>query len=255
MDFMTYLGEIRDRTMWRHQLGHGAFMDIEPKLPKLDAGSPDEEAAQMTEEDYIRMGQLELGLIDYTRCSLPGKARELVVESALAWDADYVFMWDDDMKFPHSTFLRLWRHDVPVVAGLAFTAREPHTPVIMRIVEGKDEHGSPVMTSEVVLDYPKKKLITNEDVGGILAFGTGVFLCKGEAFRQIPQPWFESTGAGEDFFFCTQCHRYGVDRYVDTNVHIGHKEWKSKFIDESYYEEFRKLNGPLYEAHYGEDAK
>ena len=253
MDFMTYLGELRDRTLWRKQLGHDKFTELEPNLPLLDAGSPDAEAAQPTALDYLRLGELEIGLIDYTRTSLVGKARELTVETALKWEADYLFMWDDDMKFEHSTFLRLLRHDVPVVAALAFTSREPFHPVIMTIKESTDSvTGQPMMTSEYVLDYPKDKLITNEDVGGLIAFGTGVFLCNMSVFKQVPQPWFESTGAGEDFFFCTKCHQHGVDRYVDTATKTSHKKWTSDFIDEKYYDKFRELNTDLYKKHFAE---
>tara|TARA_R110000744_G_scaffold86986_6_gene170019 strand:+ start:2515 stop:3396 length:882 start_codon:yes stop_codon:yes gene_type:complete len=251
MDFMMYLGELRDRSMWRKALGHEKFMELIDTLPKLDPDGPDAEACEPTEEDWIRMGELQIGLLDYTRTSLPGKARELICESALQWDADYVLMWDDDMRFEKSMFLRLWRHDKPIVAALAFTAREPYNPVIMTIRETRDKvTAQRMMVSDFVLDYPKNQLIGNKEVDGALAFGTGVFLCNTDVFRQIPQPWFESTGAGEDFFFCYKCEEHGVARYVDTATKTRHKQWDSTFIDEDYYEAFRKLNPKIYEERF-----
>jgi hypothetical protein len=233
--------------MWRKHVGHEKFMEIVDLLPKLDPDGPDGEACEPTEEDWIRMGCLEIGLLDYTRTSLPGKARELICESALQWDADYIFMWDDDMKFEKSMFLRLWRHDKPVVAALAFAAREPYQPVIMTIRESTDDTtGQRLVVSDFVLDYTKDQLIGNEEVDGALAFGTGVFLCNADVFRQIPQPWFESTGAGEDFFFCFKCEEHGVDRFVDTAAKTRHKKWEPTFIDEDYYEQFRKLNPDIF---------
>ena len=111
------------------------------------------------------------------------------------------------------------------------------------------------MSSEFVLDYTKDKLITNADVGGSLAFGTGVFMCDMNVFRQMPQPWFESTGAGEDFFFCTKCHQYGIQRYVDTSTKTRHKKWGEDWISEEYYEAFRELNPQVFENLMGNGLK
>ena len=253
MDFMTYLGELRQRTIIYNAIGEQL---LTYDLPKISPDSPEELGAEPTKEDLDNLGILELGLLDYSRCSLPGKAREMIIESSLAWDADYCLMWDDDMLFDHSLFLRLWRHQVPVVAALAFTARQPYNPVIMTIKESVDStSGKPMMSSEFVLDYPKDSLITNSDVGGALAFGTGVFLSDMNIFRQMPQPWFESTGAGEDFFFCTKCHQHGIQRYVDTSTKTRHKKWEVEWISEEYYETFKGLNPKIFEDMAGNGLK
>tara|TARA_R100001230_G_C5633405_1_gene140622 strand:+ start:127 stop:948 length:822 start_codon:yes stop_codon:yes gene_type:complete len=248
IDFFMYLSELRSRTIVYNKLGEDYWKIDWPKL-----GDEDEEA-EPTKEDFERLGVLEIGLIDYSRTSLPGKARELICEMALGWDADYIMMWDDDMLFDKSSFLKLFRHDVPVVAALAFAAREPHQPVIMTIKEDVASTGQKMMRSDVVLDYPEDSLITNKDVGGAIAFGTGVFLMKGEVLKQVPQPWFESTGAGEDFFFCTKCHEHGVQRYVDTATKTQHKKYEPHWVDEQYYKKFKELNPQAFDRFIGKEA-
>ena len=247
-DFFMYLGQLRERTIFREAIGKEEFDKILPTLPSLHIG------ADPTIEDYDRMGKLDIALIDYSQTSLVGKARDLIIEGALQWEADYVFMWDADIGFEYSSFLNLWRHNVPVVGALAFTARPPFYPVIMRIIEQSHSNDLPSFTSEIVFDYPKDQLITNKDVGGAIAFGSGVILLNTAIFKQIPQPWFYSTGCGEDFHFCTRCHEYGIQRYVDTSVKTTHKRWDVDFISEEYYEKYKEENQQIYKDNWPETA-
>ena len=245
-DFFMYLGQLRERTIFREAIGKEAFDKILPTLPSLHIG------ADPRIEDYDRMGKLDIALIDYSQTSLVGKARDLIIEGALQWEADYVFMWDADMGFEYSSFLNLWRHNVPVVGALAFTSRPPFYPVIMRIIEQSHSNDLASFTSEIVFDYPKDQLITNKDVGGAIAFGSGVILLNTAIFKQIPQPWFYSTGCGEDFHFCTRCHEYGIQRYVDTSVKTTHKRWDVDFISEEYYEKYKEENQQIYKDNWPE---
>ena len=245
-DFFMYLGQLRERTIFREAIGKEKFDKMLPTLPSLHIG------ADPTIDDYDRMGKLDIALIDYSQTSLVGKARDLIIEGALQWEADYVFMWDADMGFEYSAFLDLWRHNVPVVGALAFTARTPFYPVIMRIIEQSHSNDLPSFTSEIVFDYPKDQLITNKDVGGAMAFGSGLILLNTAIFKQIPQPWFYSTGCGEDFHFCTRCHEYGIQRYVDTSVKTTHKRWDVDFISEEYYEKYKAENQQVYKDNWPE---
>lgn len=234
MDMMMYFGALRERTLMRSEMPRDAWEATNRALPPLDeTGDPE---GNPTDEDYDRLGKLQIALVDYSRCSLVGKAREMIVDVALEWGADYLFWWDADMKFSPSTFLRLFRSNVPVNSALAFTARHPTYPVIFS-VNKKDG----VYTSKVILDYPKDKLITNKDVGGELAIGASCTLFNMSVFRVIPKPWFYSTGCGEDWFFCMRCSEYDIPRYVDTRVKTQHKEHASRWSNESTYLQYRDI--------------
>ena len=176
-DFFMYLGQLRERTIIREHLGKEEFAKVAESLPSLQAG------ADPTEEDYDRLGKLDIALLDYSGFSLVGKAREEIVEKALEWGADYLFMWDADMRFDYDVLLRLWRHNVPIVSALAFTSREPFHPVIMKIVENSSIGNNVTHSSTIVHDYPKDQLVTNKDIGGAIAYGASVILINMNAFK------------------------------------------------------------------------
>lgn len=241
MDMMMYFGALRERTLMRSEMPRDAWMATNGALPPLDeTGDPE---GNPTEEDYDRLGKLQIALVDYSRCSLVGKAREMIVDVALEWGADYLFWWDSDMKFSPSSFLRLFRNNVPVVGALAFTARHPIYPVIFSIKKSHDplNNMQVLENSDIMFDYPKDKLVGNEDVGGELAMGGACVLYNMNVFKEIPKPWFMSTGCGEDWFFCHRCAEYGIPRYVDTRVKTEHKEHASRWATESAYWQYREM--------------
>ncbi len=244
-EIMHYFGRLRERSIWYNALRQ-LNIDAETSIPPLD---------MISEEPGL--GELDPGEIDgifeffiavETRMSLPGLARERVVDMAMSANADWLLFWDSDMRFQPNAFLRLWRHNKPVVAALAFTSRDPIQPVIYKIKEGYDPvNKCPTYDSMTVFDYPENKLITDQDIDGSLAFGAGVVLINMNVFRQIPKPWFNSTGCGEDWFFAVQCHRNGISRYVDTSVKALHKKHSAQWYDEEVYKKAREREPELYE--------
>jgi hypothetical protein len=237
--FLFYLGRLQERSWWMANSG----IPIEA-LPPLIAENAEPEG-ELTPED----GQFEFLIAKETRCSLVGRAREEIVDMCLTADADYLFMWDADMRFKHSTFLRMMRHKKLIVNALAFTSRMPIQPCLYTINIQPQEGGElPWLSSETVFDYPKNKLITDEDVNGHLAFGTGVVLFDMTVFDMIPKPWFNATGCGEDWFFNTRAMHYKVPRYCDTSIKVFHKGHAPTFIGEPEYEKDRKEKPEVYEA-------
>ena len=107
----------------------------------------------------------------------------MLAGKALEWGADYLFMVDDDMMAPADLFYRLVKHDVDIVAPLAFTRNPPHRPVMFSTVEGFD----PVTKRQYyvnnqVKNYPRNKLVECD------AVGFGAVLIKTEVFKKIQKP-------------------------------------------------------------------
>ena len=244
-DFMSYLGALRERTLWRDRIGKEAFGEVVGKMPPLGEGQfpladpPDE-------EEWDRLGVLELYTIDRSRISLPGKARDLIVGDALELGADYLLWWDADMRFDLDAFLRLWRNQKLVCGALAFTARWPFIPVLYQIVTSYDAMAGmrKIEGSNLILDYSRDTLMTHED----LAFGAGMVLYDMQVFREVPEPWFSSTGCGEDWFFCYRCRESGIERWVDTSVKTKHKEHTAHWVDEERYWQERERSRDAYVA-------
>jgi hypothetical protein len=241
MEMVHYFGRLQERSYWLDMVKDLSGQGEGP--PPLDKQKVDGDHAEITAED----GVFEFFYADEGGLSLPGLARELVAEKALTLGCDWIMMWDDDMLFDWSSFLRLWRHQKPVVAALAFTAREPVQPVIYKICEEQGANRDLVRKSQTILDYPKNKLITDDDIDGPIAFGFGMVLINANVFRQIPKPWFHSTQCGEDWMFCIRCFDHGIPRYVDTSVKTLHKKYDPQWVDEAMYAEQRKLYPDFYE--------
>lgn len=161
-------------------------------------------------------------------------AREALVKNALQGGYDYILMVDDDMLCPIDMLEKLYRHDVDIVAPLAFTRNEPHLPVIYQCKKGWD----PVTQKDYFMNfsvrrYPKNKLVRCD------AVGFGAVLIKMSVFNGMSEPYFFSTcGTGEDVLFCYRAfEQTGAKTFVDTSVKLGHLA-RPNVITEEYAEWF-----------------
>jgi hypothetical protein len=171
-------------------------------------------------------------------------ARERLSEWGIRCGAEYLFMLDDDMMCPMNLFELLIKHDVDIVAPLAFMRLAPHNPVLYRIDNGYD----PIQKLEyyipkTVPNYPKNTLVECDGVG------FGVALIKTKIFEHLAKPWFMSTtGHGEDLLFCRKAKEAGFRVFMDTSVKLGHMGippiiYEEDFERESKNDELRKTHG------------
>lgn len=174
--------------------------------------------------------EFEFGISDEIGCSLPGMARERCVDNALKWGADFILFYDSDMIFGTDLFLRLFMAKKPVVAALAFTGRQPITPVIYNFRDFKFTH-EVSFVSEPIHDYPRDTLFQVDAVGG------GVFLVNADVFRSMPKPWFATQSAlGEDIYFCARCKMQDIPVWVHTGAKTIHKPtFPQRWHDEELY--------------------
>ena len=146
-------------------------------------------------------------------------AREKIANDALKANADYIFMIDDDMLAPFDAFERLFRHQVDVVAALAFTRNPPYSAVLYQTKEGWDStiHRKYVMT-DWIRAWPRNKLVECD------AVGFGCVLIKVDVLRKMKPPYFMcSSGTGEDIWFCIRAKEQAKARvFMDTTFEIGH---------------------------------
>jgi hypothetical protein len=158
-------------------------------------------------------------------------AREHLADQALESGMDYIFMIDDDMITPYDLFEQLYKHDVDIVAPLAFGRNHPHPPVIYEVEEGYDTVAKKKYFINYALKtYPKDTFVECD------AVGFGAVLIKTDVLRNMGKPWFMSTcGSGEDIYFCHMARKKGFRVFVDTSVKLGHLG-NRKVIDEKVYE-------------------
>lgn len=169
-------------------------------------------------------------------------AREQAAKMALEKEADYLYMVDDDMICPDDLFEALYRHNVDIVAPLAFTRNYPHKPVIYAEVSGIDPISkTPYFYNNVIWNYPKNKLVECD------AVGFGAVLIKMDVIRKMKAPYFMSTNSsGEDILFCYNAKKVGARVFMDTETGLGHLGSPINVTPE-YVDELRKRETPDFE--------
>lgn len=173
-------------------------------------------------------------------------AREVAARDALAAGMDYLFMVDDDMVCPFNLFEQLYRHQVDIVAPLAFTRNAPYLAVLYKITEGWDPiRRQNYVINEWIKNWPKDKLVECD------AVGFGAVLIDLKVLKKIQQPYFMcSSGTGEDIWFCHQAKRQaGARIFMDTTTEIGHIGSPaiigySTYREQNKPEDIEKLYGP-----------
>ena len=182
----------------------------------------------------FRMTQFEFHFLTLGRIFTP-LAREEAAKAAIEIEADYLYMIDDDMMCPNDMFERLYKHDVDLVAPLAFTRNFPHHAVLYDAVDEYDPTTkSYVFFTNFIDKYPKDKLVECD------AVGFGAVLIKSKVLQAIPRPRFMSTcGTGEDVYFCNLTKKAGFRVFMDTSLKLGHLSHPIE-VNEEYVNKVRK---------------
>lgn len=136
----------------------------------------------------------------------------LVQESLTDLSYTHLLMIDDDMTFEPDFALRLLKHDVDIVGGLAFKRRPTYQPCVYKQNKNNKKY------------FP----ILPEVFQEVDIVGTGGILMKIEVFRKMKFPWFftdydkDGTHWSVDFRFCQQAKKNGYKIFVDPKAEMGH---------------------------------
>lgn len=150
------------------------------------------------------------------------KARQLAVRDAIAGGFSHILFFDDDMKFPPDTLIKLLRHDVDAVS--------------INYVRKDINNNTPLVLGLDGLPVSSKGKNGIEEIGWI---GFGGVLIKLELLKQIPDPIFSMPWIAErndwlteDFFFCKIFREHGGRIFVDHDLSN-----QSAHIGDFYYKE------------------
>ena len=147
------------------------------------------------------------------------RARNQVVSQALAYNADYIWMIDDDMTPKDDTFDVLMAQmdsaeDVGV-AGCLYTQKGGnYNPVVM--------WGKKHFDGRWACDFYKKAQLTG-GVMDVAVTGGGCMMLRAEAFKKMLQPYFWlEDDLGTDLQICLRMKDEGWRVLCDTGHEIGH---------------------------------
>lgn len=235
--FLHYLGRLQERSYWMNRCQEGN--------PRCGPGSFGEHSLDLGYDDP----EFKFFLCVQVGNSIIGQARDRVARLALESGCDYIFFFDDDMMFPLNSFLRLWRHQVDFVGALAFTAREPITPVLFQFIRTFNvDLRREDIEIKPYFRYPKDSLVR------IDALGSGVVLIRTEVFKRLEEPWFHGAiSQGEDIHLCYKMGQAGIPVYCDTSIKTLHKPNEPRpWMDELHYLEHLEESEKEYERIVGQ---
>lgn len=188
------------------------------------AGSP---AAPFIES--LRNLQLPHGTQAFERGIVTGNfvpaQRDVLVERALQWNADFIAMCDDDIVLVPNALAALvallQQHDRAALSGALYYSRDGLRPML---VDG----WSPEDTSEGWIPAFDDKTPTVVD-----GIGFGFVVIRAAAIADMKRPFFAAQiyverNAGrvrvcnEDYLFCHRLRTAGHDVYLHPGVRVGH---------------------------------
>ena len=145
------------------------------------------------------------------------RARNLLVDSAIATDCTWLLMLDDDMLVPPDLVNRLLAHDKDVCGALYYQRGGSYHPVIMLQAPGPDGTRIPRFIP------PMHTIIQEPGLYPVDVIGGGCMLFKVDIFRKLMPPyfWWEHT-LGTDLAICGRLSEAGVQVWCDTSVELGH---------------------------------
>ena len=147
------------------------------------------------------------------------KARNQIVEKALAWEPDYLFWVDDDMAFNNDIVEKLLSHKKDFVCAIMFSKTPPFVPTIKKIQDGN------VLSFNNYVDYPKNSFV---EIAGCGMAATLIHRRLFEDLKLENDEWFAERQFGimesEDINFCIRARQKGHKLWCDTSAktrHIG----------------------------------
>ena len=186
-----------------------------------------------------------------------GKARNMLVETALTMNPDVLWFVDDDVILPENAPILIDQAlTLGVVSGVYYARRPPYTPQVYILATEPEYEGRIVYWPD--FDLPKTGMFERDAVGaGCLAIARPIFdrltAYHGPLFEEqstkLTVPWLQSLVAGlspwfefldhkgEDMYFCERCKNMGQSIWVNADIQCGHIS--QQLITKDYFEYMR----------------
>lgn len=152
------------------------------------------------------------------RTSLLPKSRSELLDDALKCGCSHLLFVDSDQTFPGDLVHRMIKHKKPVIGCNIATKSVPSGPTARQYSK----------------DWPGGDQVYSNGKSGIekvWRLGCGIMLIDLSVLKEVPKPWFGvewnkemNEFVGEDWFFCQQLEKAGVEIWVDHDVslEVGH---------------------------------
>jgi len=145
------------------------------------------------------------------------RARNHIVDAAIAGDFTWLLMLDDDMVVPDDLVSRLLAHQKDVCGALYYQRGGSYHPVILAREILQDGNW---VSRFLRQDHP---IIRDPGLHMVDIIGGGCMLFKVDVFRKLVPPyfWWEHS-MGTDIAICNRLVDAGIDIWCDTSIELGH---------------------------------
>lgn len=145
------------------------------------------------------------------------RARNNLIDMAIANGCDYLLMLDDDMLIPSDLLSRLLEHDKDVIGALYWQRSGAHHPVVL--------YDDPKPSGDLGIKFasPFANIMTKRGLYQVDIIGGGCMLFKMHVFDKLKNPyfWWEAH-EGTDIAICRSLRELGYEIWVDTSIELGH---------------------------------
>ena len=237
---------IPDSYLMEYKAFRRSFNNLWTNINNLSNRSCEYEKTRDNPKEFFKANIVECDLF-----RLDNRRNEMI-DIALRGGATHLLFLDTDQTFPYDVFLRLWRNNKPIVAGLYFLKTPPYNPVLFhRSIDKYEKEGK----YSIMEDYQKNSLITeavskaDSKVHPIQMTGVGCLLIKREVFEKLKEPpyfkfkecydkngkWINTRFATEDtYFFERIIDETDYKIHIDTSCKCGHfASWTT--IEETHF--------------------
>lgn len=162
-------------------------------------------------------------------------ARNRIAQMAIAKNADYVLMVDNDVTLPKDVLVHMLEDAKDVCLGY-YAHRNTDNLYNGRVSVCRlnDENGNPYFNYPLESEYTAEEMKAMVDNGEykvkIHGGGMGCALIKTEVFRTLQYPWYDWVNyaddhrgmLSEDLYFCEKCRKAHIDIFTDSRAGCGH---------------------------------
>jgi len=141
------------------------------------------------------------------------KARNVIHNTFLDYNMEYMMMLDSDILFPPDIADRLMVHNLPIVGGwYRDKVAKDHHPAVYDFVE-EDEDG--------ITHWVHRKF-SGEGLEQVDGMGAGCWLMSRETAQALGQDPYDMISGGEDLVLSRKLMKLGIPLHVDWSINCAH---------------------------------
>lgn len=203
-------------------------------IPCAQMVEPKTLQTMLTMVNYSAKNNIDIVDIGITERVLIDDARNMLVETFLKSDTEWLFWMDSDMVFPKETLVKLFKvaedKNAKMVTGIYYQRKGLNYPVLWSRGEELEELGEKTGVMSVraktnkyvgTFIFPNKN---KQEPFRVHAAGLGCVLVHRSIFEVLPRPWFQFIKGvcSEDFYFFINAQEAGYELWAEPTIDLGH---------------------------------